>query len=288
MVILHLHAAVQELYSAEPGDFMSVRKSLVAQATTAGDAALAASVRVLRKPTVAAWAINHFVRSCPDEIEELHDFAELLREAQRTLDGDQLRVLGRERSRRVEAATRRVVAATAAAGQSLAAGAQSEVRATLTAFVADEAAERTIRTGALVKALTYAGLGSVDITGVVAMSGEQDAALPAVATDLDERRRARDARRRAQLAADLDAAQRARATAQHQVDVATARQNEAREGIADLERRLGVARNRLDTVTAELTRLRSDQQRRQEQEQAAEAALDDGPEGTDPAGDVGG
>ena len=97
-VIMHLRAAVQQLYAARPSDFMAVRASLVAEAKTAGDAELARAVGKLRKPTVAAWAVNHFVREQREDLEELGGFAELLREAQRTLDGDQLRALGRERA----------------------------------------------------------------------------------------------------------------------------------------------------------------------------------------------
>ena len=65
-----------------------------------GDADLAKQIGALRKPTIAAWAMNHFVRTRPDDLAEFRSFAELLREAQRTLDADQLRVLGRERAKR--------------------------------------------------------------------------------------------------------------------------------------------------------------------------------------------
>ncbi|HET8595084.1 MAG TPA: hypothetical protein VFM07_07550, partial [Intrasporangium sp.] len=94
-MILHLRAAVQQLYAAVPGEFVTVRSRIVAEAKQAGDKDLAKQVGALRKPTVAAWAVNHFVREHPDELETFHDFAELLREAQRTLDADQLRLLSR-------------------------------------------------------------------------------------------------------------------------------------------------------------------------------------------------
>lgn len=279
---MHLRAAVQQLYAAPPADFISVRASFVAQARTAGDATLAASVGALRKPTVAAWAINHAVRTNPVELEELHGFAELLREAQRTLDGDQLRLLGRERTTRVENVAAQVEAAARQAGQPVGAGAAAEIRETLTAFVADEEAERTIRSGALVKALSYSGFGPVgtadiiDIAGIAesaAVSADELTQPAASAIDLAEQRQVRQERRRARRVAELESARRARAKAEHEIEVAEARRGEAREGVADLERRLATARDRLERATAELTELSGIRDRRVIEERAARAAL---------------
>ena len=50
---------------------------------------------------------------------------------------------------------------------------------------------------------------------------------------------------------------------------------EAREGIADLERRLATARDRLEKATAELKELGGIRADRTEQERAARAALDE-------------
>ncbi|HET7801117.1 MAG TPA: hypothetical protein VFL38_11885, partial [Humibacillus xanthopallidus] len=168
-MILHLRAAVEQLYAAMPGEFTTLRTQLAKQARDAGDAALAKEITALRKPTVAAWALNHFVREHGEELVDFRGFAELLREAQRSLDADQLRVLGRERAKRVDAVAERVAAEAAAAGLRLGAGVAQEVRDTLTALVADESAEASILTGALVRALSYSGFGSVDIDDVVAV-----------------------------------------------------------------------------------------------------------------------
>lgn len=298
-MIMHLRAAVQELYAAGLGDFMAVRKSLVAQAKASGDAELAGSVAKLRKPTVAAWAVNHFTRLHPERLDELTAFAELLREAQRTLDGEQLRTLGRERSNRVDATAEQVEAAAVEAGQPVGASVAAELRETLTAFVADEEAERAVRTGALVKALSYAGFGSVDLTDVAALPPEDHPELegteaesphrptatsgapsdsdgadaPPAAIDLAERREAKRERERRRLTAALETAERARAKAEHQLDVARARQAEAQAGIADLERRLAAARARLDKATDELAELSGIRDDRARREAAARDAL---------------
>jgi len=288
-VILHLRAAVEQLYAAPPARFTPLRSELVAQAKSAGEKGLATSIGALRKPTVAAWAVNHFVREHRDELDELRSFAALLREAQRTLDADQLRLLGRERARRVDAVGDRIAEAAADEGQKLGAGVSQEVRETLTALIADEEAEASVLTGALVKALSYSGFGSVDLADVVALEdaggeAEEDVApRPSLSVvpggggdpvDLEERRRSRRTAERARLQSALDSARAELRAADRQVAVLTARQEEVTEGIADLERRLATARARLEKVTGELDEAAGIRDRREQQEAAARDALD--------------
>lgn len=301
-MILHLRAAVEQLYAAVPARFTPLRAELVAQAKAAGDKVLAASVGKLRKPTVAAWAVNHFVREHGSELDELRAFAELLREAQRTLDADQLRILGRERARRVDEVGERIAAAAAEAGQSMGPAVVQEVRDTLIALIADEEAEASVLTGALVRSLSYSGFGSVDIDDVVALpdgddgdgddddddaaeqrpsfeviegggEGGADAAGPDP-VDLAERRAARRAQSRARLTAALDAARVELRGADRHVAVLSARHEEVIEGIADLERRLKTARERLEKVGAELDEATSIRDDLEAAEAAAQRAVD--------------
>ncbi|GAA6524245.1 hypothetical protein [Intrasporangium sp. DVR] len=285
-MILHLRAAVQQLYAAPPARFTALRTELVSQAKSAGDQDLAKQVAALRKPTVAAWATNHFVRTHPEDLAEFRAFAELLREAQRTLDADQLRALGRERARRVDALGLQIAAAADEAGQSVGAGALAEVHDTLVALIADEEAEKKILTGALVKALSYSGFGSVDIDDAVAIEdaepaltviegegGGSGAREAPAAVDLEERRRARRQAQRHRLAGALKAAQDAARDADRHVAVLTARQEEVTEGIADLERRLTTARERLARVSAELDDAVAERDRREAAQAQAEEAL---------------
>jgi hypothetical protein len=281
-VILHLRAAVQQLYAVPPARFTPLRSELVAEAKAAGDADLAQAIAALRKPTVAAWAVNHFVRERAGDLADFRRFAQLLREAQRTLDADQLRLLGRERSRRVDEVAEQIEAEAALAGQPIGPGAGAEVRATLTAFVADEEAERSVLTGSLVKALSYSGFGSVDIEGVVAVEPTlaqtprvHEAEPPGAAEtiDLDERRRARAAAERVRLEAAVDRARRAFEAADHQVEVRAVRREEVLAGIADLERQLATARTRLDKVSGEHEEASGIRDARRAELDEAEAAL---------------
>lgn len=280
-MILHLRAAVQQLYAVPPGRFTPLRSELVAEARAAGDMELAKTIGALRKPTVAAWAVNHFVRVRADSIEDFRGFAVLLREAQRSLDADQIRLLGRERSRRVDELAERVEAEAEAAGHPVGAAAGAEVRETLTAFIVDEEAEQSVLTGSLVKALSYSGFGSVDIEGALAVersvvdrrADEAGDAGGGEAIDLDERRRARAAAERVRLEAACDRARRALETTQHQVQVLAARRDEVAAGIEDLERQLLEARKRLEKITAEQEQARGIREARQADLDEAEAAL---------------
>ncbi|GAA2745050.1 hypothetical protein GCM10009868_25110 [Terrabacter aerolatus] len=291
-MILHVRAAVEQLYAVPPARFTPLRSELVADARAAGEKALATSIGALRKPTVAAWAVNHFVREHRDELDELRSFAALLREAQRTLDADQLRLLGRERATRVDALADRIAEVAAQDGQKLGAGVSQEVRETLTALIADEEAEASVLTGALVRALSYSGFGSVDVADVVALGdldedGEEvecgTGSRPSLSVlpggggdpvDLEERRRSRRTVERSRLQAALDAARSDLRAADRQVAVLTARQEEVTEGIADLERRLATARARLEKVTGELDEAAGIRDRSEHQEAAAQQALD--------------
>jgi hypothetical protein len=289
-VILHLRAAVEQLYAVMPGEFTTLRTQLAKQARDAGDSALAKDIAALRKPTVAAWALNHFVREHGEELADFRAFAELLREAQRSLDAEQLRVLGRERAKRVDAVAERIADEAAAAGQKLGAGVAQEVRDTLTALVADESAEASVLTGALVRALSYSGFGSVDIDDVVAVDRGvvvgttsarpslevlQGGAEGGEAGDAGDGGAAVDLEERSRLTTELEHARAELRTADRQVAVLTARQEEVVEGIADLERRLATARARLEKVTAELDEASGIRDRAEDREASAAKALDE-------------
>jgi chromosome segregation ATPase len=95
------------------------------------------------------------------------------------------------------------------------------------------------------------------------------------AVDLEERRRARRAAERSRLTVELEQARAELRTADRQVAVLTARQEEVVEGIADLERRLATARGRLEKVTAELEEASGIRDRAEERETSAAKALDE-------------
>ncbi|MBK5223287.1 MAG: hypothetical protein JJE52_10520, partial [Acidimicrobiia bacterium] len=73
---------VDELYAAEPSDFVTARAAAVKALKAAGDKDAAAVVAKLKKPTRVAWAINQVARRAGDRIGELRAAGADLRERQ--------------------------------------------------------------------------------------------------------------------------------------------------------------------------------------------------------------
>jgi hypothetical protein len=97
---------IEELFALPLDAFIKERDALAKEAKEAGDAESAREIKELRKPSVAAWAVNQLVRTRPDEIRRLIELGEALREAQRkALEGggaDILRSKVTERRRLVD------------------------------------------------------------------------------------------------------------------------------------------------------------------------------------------
>ncbi|MGW0181428.1 hypothetical protein [Nocardia sp. NPDC003345] len=218
------------LYGLAPGEFVAARTERARAATAAGDRELAAAIGALRKPTVAAWAVNALVRAVPDEVDALLGLGEQLRTAQRELSGDRLRLLTRQRRQVVDALTARAGEVAAERGQPVSAAVLRQVGETLTAALADPGVAEGVRTATLAAAATYEGFGPVDpdLTVVRDESEAVDTASPRrksrteragesgeAARQAEERRRAERSRAAEEQArADLDTAeQRARAAA---------------------------------------------------------------------------
>src|SRR5689334_16637721 len=153
-------ALIQRLYEEPPDGFVAARTAAINEARQSGDRETAKRLAALKKPTVAAWVVNLLALRRPDLIEQLVDLSTALREAQRGLQGDQLRELTAQR--------RQVVSALVGAARKLALeiepGAKlplGEVEATLSAALAEPAVAAQVRTGRLIRAASYAGFGEV-------------------------------------------------------------------------------------------------------------------------------
>lgn len=72
---------IDALYAEPPDGFVAARDALARELKGAGDREAAERVRRLRRPTVAAWAVNQVARRHPDELEELLDAGAELRAA---------------------------------------------------------------------------------------------------------------------------------------------------------------------------------------------------------------
>ncbi|MDQ6937257.1 MAG: hypothetical protein M3140_06045 [Actinomycetota bacterium] len=153
-----LAAAIDELYALDPDVFTAVRTRRVAEAKAAGDRLAAKQIAALRRPTRSAWLVNRLVREDPAVAAQLTELSTELVQAQRDLDGDQLRELSGQRRRLIEALTRRAVTATGTPAPTVAV--REEVSATLEASLADPSVAEQLSHGTLLRAARWAGFGT--------------------------------------------------------------------------------------------------------------------------------
>jgi hypothetical protein len=154
---------LRRLYEAPPERFVAQRDEAAAAARGRGDRDAAKRVAALRKPTVAAWLVNLLALRRPELLSELVQLAKALRTAQRNLRGDELRGLSEQRRKVVSALVAQARDLAVEADPDAAAGKLplADVEATLTAALADEAVAEQVRSGRLVRTVTYAGFGEV-------------------------------------------------------------------------------------------------------------------------------
>lgn len=162
-----LAQAMETLYAAGPDEFMAVRKRLVAEAKADQDKTVGGEIGKLRKPSVAAWAVNLVARTAPEVVDELVDLGGQMRDAQSRLDATALTGMRKDRDAAVEAFVRAAAVAVGQEGRRLTPAAQQEVRATAIAALADERATQAVASGQLTRALSYSGFGEVDLAEAV-------------------------------------------------------------------------------------------------------------------------
>lgn len=155
-------AAADRLYALPPEDFTAARD---AAARKAPDSRQRAAVKALRRPSVSAWLLNLLAREQPQMLQQLLDLGPALAEAQRGGQGAALRRLGQQRRRLVAGVTEAVLEL---ARRSVSPQVRTEVEQTLEAALADPAGAEAVRSGRLVRPLSYAGFGEVDLDGAVA------------------------------------------------------------------------------------------------------------------------
>lgn len=153
------------LYGLPPEQFTAARNQLAKTLRDAGDTRGSESIRALRKPTIAAWLANRLVRTAPDQIAELTEFGEDLREAHRRGDRVRLKVLTPGRHELVDRLVQIAKANAAHDGRSITVTTAERLAATLDAALVDPGAAQMLRSGRLSSGLRHVGFGVVDETG---------------------------------------------------------------------------------------------------------------------------
>jgi hypothetical protein len=160
--------AAAQLYTVAPSAFLSTRTALARAAKASGDAAAAKEIGALRKPTVAAWAINHLLRRRPELAARLLDVGGRLRSAQTRLDAATLRDLRTTRDALLTELAGAAAEEAAGAGQPLSTAVLTEIRDSVVAALASAEATEAVLSGTLTRALSYSGFGEVDLGDAVA------------------------------------------------------------------------------------------------------------------------
>jgi hypothetical protein len=157
-----------ELYGLTLPEFTPTRDAR-AKELKAADATLASRVKALRKPSMAAWVVNLLVRREAEQVTQVLQVGNALREAQASLAGEELRALTRQRRQLTAAVTTRARALAAEHGQKVTSAVSDQVEATLTAAMVDEDCAAAVRSGLLVAPLASTGVEAVELGAAVAV-----------------------------------------------------------------------------------------------------------------------
>jgi hypothetical protein len=154
------------LYAGPADGFTDARN---AAAREVDDKALAAQVKKLKKPSVAAWSVNLLVRRESAQIDSVLELAESLRAAAEALDGDELRALTRQRRQLTTALASTARSLAHEAGVRLTGPVVEQVEGMLNAAMIDPVAAKAVRTGRVLSAFTSTGVSELDVASVIAL-----------------------------------------------------------------------------------------------------------------------
>jgi hypothetical protein len=158
-----------ELYALPFDEFVAARTAAAKNAAAGTGRSLAAAVRALPKPSVAAWAVNILAAHRPDTVRQLSELGQLMRRAQDALDAGTLRSLSQERRQLLTSVMETVRAVAEQQGRRLSAAVAAEVERTLRAATVDERAAAAVRSGQLLRVLSADGVDLVDLHDAVAV-----------------------------------------------------------------------------------------------------------------------
>jgi hypothetical protein len=239
---------VDRLFALPPEEFVAARDALAQQLRAEGDRARAAEVRALRRPTVAAWAVNQVARRRPADVAALVEVGEELHRAQRrALSGVRetgLREASRRRRELVDGLVTAAVDALEEAGR--APGAHGdEIAATFEAASVDAEIGALVAAGRLSKEQQAVG-GFAALAGLTVVPASRgDATVEDEQPDdgEEQRRAAQLAAARARAAEARGAARAAERDAEEAAQTAQRLGREAEAAARAAERAERAARN---------------------------------------------
>ncbi|MEN2740070.1 transposase [Microbacterium sp. X-17] len=245
-------SVADELYGLPPAEFIAARTARASGATPE----LATRITGLRKPVVAAWAVNLLVRD--GQLGRALELAAALRTAQEELSAEELTQLGRQRRQLVAALARRAAELARERGATLSPAAREAVSTTINAAVLDERAAALVATGRLLAPLEPGDLDGIDLGAFVAGPGPEAPSAPSPRSrDELVARRARKAAEAAVRAAEHEASEAERARVRIEARRRTVREHADVLGrrAEELRAELGRVLRDAEAADADLARL---------------------------------
>jgi hypothetical protein len=160
-----LLSIADELYGLPLPEFTPARD---AKAKALKGTDLAAPVKALKKPSLAAWVVNLLVRRETEQVDQVLAVGEALRAAQESMSGEELRALTKQRRQLTAAVTTQARRTAREEGTKVTDAVADQVEATLTAAMIDAECAQAIRSGMLVAALATTGLEPADPDDIAA------------------------------------------------------------------------------------------------------------------------
>jgi hypothetical protein len=245
-------AALEALYGAAPEAFVPTRTRLVAELRAAGAAEAAASLQRLRRPTLAAWAVNQAARRKPEALAELfaatHDLAVAQRDTLAgTAGSEELRTATRRRHDLLTALADAAISALAGHAPKPATH-RDAIIDTFDAATLDPDAAEALRAGRITQPLVApATFGPLDAPALPGMPPSRPARRPSARQIAKAERDREIARRNAERAA------RAAETAESEVVSADLATESALSHLQEVDRARDRARDELSSASSRLT-----------------------------------
>jgi hypothetical protein len=241
---------LDDLYGLPLDRFIPERATLARELRSGGEREQAAAVAALRKPSVAAWAVNQLIRTQRREVDRLWAAADALRDVQTSVlsgsaNARDLRSAAEDERAAVDALVDSARGLLSSGGHELSAATVERVAETLHAAALDDDARAHVTEGRLVRELRHVGLGA-GLGNAVAT--QRPAARAPKEAESAQRREREVAHKQARAverdaAREVDRADRALLTAQE-------RQSRAAEALAHAEAAVQEAQAGVDAAIA--------------------------------------
>ncbi len=263
------------LYGLPVEEFTAARDARVKELREERE--LAKAVKALRKPTVAAWAVNQLVRQREDLVRQVLSIGDSLREAQESASGDALRELSKQRRQVVAAVVTTARELAEDEGVRLTDQVAEQVGATLQAALADPDAAAAVLGGCLSQPLEPGGLAAFGGTSSRPRAAEEPSAtVTDIATrQVDPKKRKKAEKRVKQAEKLLKQATKAHEQAVEDHRSAQAEHLHLESRLDELRRQVADLEAEAETSAARVEELEGEVEESQELVEAAEEQLEE-------------